>query len=349
MRRIKFNIKALPLLFTLLILTALMATSAAGATLSSTIDFEGLAEGAIVSSVSFGNGISGADAGGSVGVSGTNPNFPGQNAAMIFDAECLPSGTPADCSGGDTDLLFPGHGNVLIVSEDLDSNDPDDSDVAGSKLEFDFSTWGPGTVTVESLDIGDVERDETGGFIEVFSGSTSLGTFPLPTTGDNVIQTVAIGVSGVDRLVVLFNGSGAVDNIKISVEEVEPPPPGNQGCTPGFWKNHEAAWGPTGYSPGQTVGSVFTVPADLSDLADDTLLEALDYGGGPKVKGAAQILLRAAVAALLNASHPDVDYPSSPSDVIADVNSALASLDRDTILDLATALDNDNNLGCPLN
>jgi len=37
------------------------------------------------------------------------------------------------------------------------------------------------------------------------------------------------------------------------------------------------------------------------------------------------------------------------ADVIADVNAALASGDRQTMLDLAGELDADNNLGCPLN
>jgi hypothetical protein len=35
--------------------------------------------------------------------------------------------------------------------------------------------------------------------------------------------------------------------------------------------------------------------------------------------------------------------------VIASVDAALASGDRDTMLILASALDADNNLGCPLN
>ncbi|MGH2523986.1 MAG: hypothetical protein ACRDH2_15880 [Anaerolineales bacterium] len=55
------------------------------------------------------------------------------------------------------------------------------------------------------------------------------------------------------------------------------------------------------------------------------------------------------MAALLNSAHPDVDYPRTTSEVIADVNAALASNNRSTILALATALDADNNLGCPLN
>lgn len=32
---------------------------------------------------------------------------------------------------------------------------------------------------------------------------------------------------------------------------------GNQGRTPGYWKNHTDSWPATGYSPTQTVSSVF--------------------------------------------------------------------------------------------
>jgi len=119
------------------------------------------------------------------------------------------------------------------------------------------------------------------------------------------------------------------------------------GCTPGYWKNHPEAWGPTGYTTGQAVSSVFTVPQEIDQqLANKSLIDTLDGGGGPDINGAAQILLRAAVAALLNAAHPDINYPLTVAQIINDVNAALASLNRDTILALATKLDNFNNLGC---
>jgi hypothetical protein len=87
---------------------------------------------------------------------------------------------------------------------------------------------------------------------------------------------------------------------------------------------------------------------DAFGLDDATLLEALSFQGGPTVADAAQILLRAAVAALLNAASPNVDYPLTVDQVIAEVNSALSSGDRAVILAEATRLDAFNNLGCPL-
>jgi hypothetical protein len=128
-------------------------------------------------------------------------------------------------------------------------------------------------------------------------------------------------------------------------------PPGGQGCTPGYWKNHEEDW--VGFSPGQPLGSVFTIPllpdkkGDPVDLSGDSLMAALNYGGGPGVSDAAKISLRAAVAALLNASHPGIAYAIPfPGGVVGAVNGALATGDRDIILDLASELDDYNNAGC---
>jgi hypothetical protein len=126
------------------------------------------------------------------------------------------------------------------------------------------------------------------------------------------------------------------------------PDEGEEGCTPGYWKNHEASWAGTGYTTGQLASSVFAL-GGFPSLGAKTLLENLSNTGGPGVDGAASILMRAAVAALLNAASPDVDYTMTAAEVIAAVDAALASNDRDTMLSLASDLDDDNNLGCPLN
>ncbi|HEX6199193.1 MAG TPA: hypothetical protein VF150_02930, partial [Thermoanaerobaculia bacterium] len=124
---------------------------------------------------------------------------------------------------------------------------------------------------------------------------------------------------------------------------------GNQGCTPGYWKNHTDSWPPTGYSVTQKVKDVFSEAGFWPGVGNSTLLQALGFAGGSGAEGAAEILLRAGVAALLNASHPGVAYPLTPAQVLASVNAALGSHDRDTMLALAAALDANNNLGCPLN
>jgi len=124
--------------------------------------------------------------------------------------------------------------------------------------------------------------------------------------------------------------------------------PGNEGCTPGFWKQdfHFGHWLPTGYLPTTELQDVFNfvgVNGQIGQLADDTMLEALNYQGGNGKLGAAQILLRAAVAAVLNAAHPDVQFAFTEAQVIALVDAQLQSGTRDSMLALATQLDEANN------
>ena len=124
---------------------------------------------------------------------------------------------------------------------------------------------------------------------------------------------------------------------------------GNQGCEKGYWKKHPASWPPTGYSPGQMVKSVFpSVTIYFASLENTSLFNALSFTGGAGNEKAAKILLRAAIVALLNAAHPDIAYPRTEAQVIADVNTALLQ-NRDAMVVLAEELDESSKLGCPLN
>lgn len=165
---------------------------------------------------------------------------------------------------------------------------------------------------------------------------------------------------------------------------VQSTPDGDEGCTPGYWKNDADKrgaehWTDTGYDPADGLSvvdgaaclpnAVFdpdfngngdpswwtcNLDGDKGDTEIDDLLNALAFPGdcGPTDNcdkpGAARILLRAAVAALLNAASPDVNYPRSESDIIMDTEDAIASMNRNVMLGLARGLDIDNNLGCPL-
>ena len=119
---------------------------------------------------------------------------------------------------------------------------------------------------------------------------------------------------------------------------------GTEGCTPGYWKNHTESW--VGYDPGTLVKDVF-VAADGYAVGDMTLHEALDGAGGSGIEGAAFILLRAGIAALLNASS-SIDYPGNESSILDRVNASLTGARRSQMLRLANKYDVKNNLGCPL-
>ena len=143
--------------------------------------------------------------------------------------------------------------------------------------------------------------------------------------------------------------------VLILIVAVQPVLACRYGCTPGFWKqpHHFGYW--TGYSPGQTVGSVFVNAwTYFPDLADDTLLQALDYGGGRGLEGAARIYLRAAVATLLNSAYNSAHGGSwwygdvTPAQVVDWVNEVLSWDNRVDVLSDAEWFDGINNAGCPL-
>jgi hypothetical protein len=128
-----------------------------------------------------------------------------------------------------------------------------------------------------------------------------------------------------------------------------PTPPVNQGCSPGYWKQppHFQSWC-GGYTPNTPVASTGlltnTCGCNYNTL---TMLQALRLSSfGRSVCGAQGKLYQAAVAALLNAC--SVNYPLTTAQIIAEVNAALASCDRTTILNEASRLNTFNNLGCPL-
>ncbi|HEX5130975.1 MAG TPA: SdrD B-like domain-containing protein [Candidatus Krumholzibacteria bacterium] len=103
---------------------------------------------------------------------------------------------------------------------------------------------------------------------------------------------------------------------------------GSEGCTPGFWRNHLSHWAATPYSPDMLVNDVFgctLVPAGV------TLGQAID---APQTYG---VLPFHAIAALLNATHPDVDYAYDVSEII----DAACSGDKDKLADA-------NEAGCTL-
>src|SRR4051812_5285055 len=99
---------------------------------------------------------------------------------------------------------------------------------------------------------------------------------------------------------------------------------GTQGCTPGYWKqsHHFDSW-PAGIAPTDLFGPTFL---NTSTFATMTLLAVLEQGGGGD-----KALGRHAVAALLNALSPGVDYPYTSAQVQWMVFTALASNDAKTI------------------
>lgn len=120
---------------------------------------------------------------------------------------------------------------------------------------------------------------------------------------------------------------------------------GNEGCTPGYWKNHTDNWQETKTT---TLFSALFSDGTSGVLVGVTMQQALAGGGGSGVAGAEKILARAAAAAWLNAAHEGLGYPLRRNWFVPSVITALESGNRQQMLSLAAELDALNNLGCPL-
>jgi uncharacterized repeat protein (TIGR01451 family) len=173
----------------------------------------------------------------------------------------------------------------------------------------------------------------TGGTCTIVTERTVLATDPNP-----LVNTVTVH----------YNPAGFPNDITAAASEsvVVIPPPGGEGCTPGFWKQpqHFDSW--VGFAPTDSFEDVFGVDVTLRSggqgtVADPTLLDGLNATGG-----GVNALARHAVAALLNASNPDVSFDFTVAQVIALVQEAVASGDFETAHQLLAAA---NEQGCPLN
>ena len=157
------------------------------------LDFEGLAAGTVVNQQFDGVMISAQRD----GEGGSNSNSP--NDAMIFD-----SNNP---TGGDHDLETANQNNILIVSEDNDSSDPDDN-AGGGTIWFKFDN----PAFIDSIKVVDAEE---GGKIRLLDENGQLiEEVAIPGGVDGGIQTVDINVDGVAQIDLTLNGSGAIDDLK---------------------------------------------------------------------------------------------------------------------------------------
>lgn len=157
---------------------------------SITLDFEGVQAGDVISTQFAGVTVSAQRDGDSEG---------SENDAMIFDS--------TNPTGGDHDLEYADQGNILIISEDNDSDDPDD-EAHGGTFTFEFDE----PARVESLNLLDIE--ESGGTIDLFDADgVLLQSLAIPAAGDNSAQDLAIDTDNVSTMNVNLVGSGAVDDL----------------------------------------------------------------------------------------------------------------------------------------
>ena len=183
------------------------------------------------------------------------------------------------------------------------------------------------------------------------TGATVTATEVVPTDyvaawekwddlGDNLeVGTLDASGSGNSASGVLTGSvpvGGAGATIRFTNRYSPPPPPGSQGCTPGYWKQsqHFGSW--VTYDQDDLFETVFgrNVPGN------PTLLDALGANGG-----GINALMRHSVAALLNAASGSVNYGATPAEVIAAFQAAYDSDDLETQKNIFAGW---NERGCPL-
>ena len=231
---------------------------------------------------------------------------------------------------------------------DLDGDgvqDANETGLAGVRVSLVSAT---GTV------LGSQLTDASGNYLfsNLTPGSYGLrfdpATLPLGYTSTTLTLSPGNGSAGAPTLL----ESGEADlswnlglnaRVGIDVEKlvrgeylVRTPGAGDEGLTPGFWKNHTGAggaplagWNNAGLSPQASYEALFGV--DVPNSAP-TLLQALSANGG-----GVNALLRHSAAALLNAADPYVDYYYSREQIISMVKQAFASRDYETVKDLFAA------------
>ncbi|MEM0927913.1 MAG: hypothetical protein AAGI89_01355 [Pseudomonadota bacterium] len=142
--------------------------------------------------------------------------------AMVFDTDNY-TGNDHDLAGPFTDVrggadIAPG--NVLIISEDGDSSDPDDNH-QGGWIEFVFDS----PVSFESFAAFDI--NQLGAIeLELFDSSGSLGTVSNQYAANpNQYELIEFVASDVTRALFTLTGSGAIGNITLASDAVQTPLP----------------------------------------------------------------------------------------------------------------------------
>ncbi|QDV43205.1 Serine-aspartate repeat-containing protein I precursor [Stieleria neptunia] len=181
------------------------------------IDFDGFVAGTVIDDEYSALGVT---------VAANNGRSSGPDIAMIFDS-ASPTGGDHDLGTPNQDFSGPGIGyggksgavgennqalgNVLIISEDGDSNDPDD-EAHGGTITFTFDN----AVRIDHIGLLDIDTNENGGTVVTVLTNSGQQSFNIAALGNNSFQQIPIDVDEVTSLVVTFPGSGAITELKFT-------------------------------------------------------------------------------------------------------------------------------------
>ena len=128
-----------------------------------------------------------------------------EHGVMIFDTN--------NPTGEDDDLAAEDLGNVLIISEDGDQDDPDDN-ATGGTIAIDFDE--PSIVTK----IGLLDIEEPGSFVSLFDAEGELiENIHIEPVGDGISFELDLPNSEVSRLELRLAGSGALTSLDLKQDD----------------------------------------------------------------------------------------------------------------------------------
>ncbi len=220
---------------------------------------------------------------------------PTSHPAMIFDS-AQPTGYDWDLGSPNEDFGGPGRGaggeegqpgenrwplgNILIISEDRDQDDPDDHYAGGTFIfTFEEPTW------VHDVQLLDIDANETTGKLVAYDQrDNKLGIFRMQPFGNNSVQNIPINLENVARLEIHLQSSGAVAAISFCDEKPTPATP-EPTPDPTVEPTHE----PTASSPPiitlkQEIcvkeGGTIELTGSFKDPDSERWTASVDYGDG---------------------------------------------------------------------
>ncbi len=224
-------------------------------------------------------------------------NDPGKHPAMIFDS-AKPTGYDVDLGTPNQDFGGPGRGSgggegqpgenrfplgkVLIITEDLDQNDPDDY-YAGGTFIFTFDE----PTKVHTVQLLDIDTNETTVKIAAYDqAGNKLGYVKAQPYGNNSVQVVPVNRENVSRLEIHLQSSGAVAAISFCDDPPtpQPTPDPTEEPTPDPTEDPPTSSEPPVIELKSEIntkeGSPFTVSGSFQDPDSSSWTATVDYGDG---------------------------------------------------------------------
>ena len=256
---------------------------------------------------------------------GITLSTPAETGIMVFDTN--------NPTGEDYDLAAEDLGNVLIISEDGNQQDPDDN-ATGGTIEIEFDE--PSTVT----EIGLLDIEESGSFIDLFDIEDELiDSIAIEPVGDGVGFELDLSSLEVSRLELNLSGSGALTFLDFMPELDDSSHGGTSSepilLTETAWERHGEQLG-TWSDDGETIDDASRIEvADgvtVNTLGGDDVISALANNAtallneGTIVTGEGNDLLQASVAGngndligIFNEVETDIDTREGDDRIIGTV------------------------------